>query len=167
MTRAVCINKKCKNYKRTSGQEEGKCPRCGEELHASEAVFFNGKDGLLSVSLFNTSNSNYDLLFSDHRPDHIISNPELAMKIEQDEPTIILGSVNSEDGLFTFARLDPSQTNVSTNNVFSEPLIKMITSYGRSSLKIGELNSSMNTSKVFYYSELPSKADLISWLYQQ
>ena len=144
MTRAVCTNPNCENYKHSNGQEKGICPRCGKSLHASEAIYFGEQSGLLDVSLYNTQQNAYDICFSEDNVERgeVLEHPQDAVRVKQEFGTAIVGMTYrtpDEKGYFVFSNFNGSQGNVAYQSDSTEPLMRVLQSYGETSFKLSDL----------------------------
>lgn len=176
MTRAICTNPDCGNFKGTRGQDKGVCPICKEPLHASEAIYFGSERGLVDVSLYNCRDAVFDICFAKDAATkgYVMDKPKDAVRVQQDFGTAIVGMTYSleEGNAFVFTCLDSGQSNVAYYDATTEPLMQVIESYGETSFKMSDLYDGVrlylvDEGKTWRKVERFTKADFIELVTEQ
>ncbi len=163
MTRAICTNEGCTNYKKQNGQAEGICPDCGKPLTASEALYIGTDESVLLMSnLYNIEKSQLNLFIAEEdergfgsytrtnqnglgayakttivNPNNII----YATKINQETRSETLGVFykNGGENKFVFANLGIGSSNVSYGSEVISDAIDVIQWKAESALKLKDI----------------------------
>lgn len=160
MTRAICTNPECSNYKKTNGQATGICPECGKPLNAAEFLYIGSDESVLVMNnLFNSEKNTLNLFLAELNKEEVaqkrndrsfgydrntIVDPNkiiYSAKINQDTRSQTLGVFfkQGEENKFAFANLGIGNSNVSFSSEVTSDAIDVIEWKAKTALKLKDI----------------------------